>query len=142
MNPLVELRNQGHREIFYGDAFSALRSRGARVQRPLWASTGTKNPRYRDDLYVEELIGPETVNTIPLATLEAFRDHGRVRGATVLDGWPDAEQNLKRLANLGIDLNAIAETLQADGIASFAAAYSKVTAALERKRDAILSISQ
>jgi transaldolase len=125
-------------EIFHGDTFSTLRNRGARVQRPLWASTSTKNPHYRDVLYVEELIGPETVNTLPLATLEAFRDHGRVRGATVLESWPDAEQDLGKLANLGIDLNAITERLQIDGIASFAEAYGKVMAALERKRNAVV----
>ncbi len=70
---------QRFREIFYGKDFAALRERGARVQRPLWASTSTKNPAYRDVLYVEELIGKDTVNTMPLPTLQAFRDHGRVR---------------------------------------------------------------
>lgn len=126
------------REIFHGDAFSTLRKRGARVQRPLWASTSTKNPNYRDVLYVEELIGPETVNTLPLATLEAFRDHGRVRGATVQDGWADAEQELGALADLGIDLNAITERLQVDGVELFAESYSKVMAALEKKREAMI----
>jgi transaldolase len=126
------------REIFHGDAFATLRRRGARVQRPLWASTSTKNPRYRDVLYVEELIGPETVNTLPLATLEAFREHGRVRGATVLEGWADAERELGGLAGLGIDLDAIAQRLQVSGVQLFAESYSKVMAALERKREAII----
>lgn len=126
------------REIFHGDAFSTLRKRGARVQRPLWASTSTKNPNYRDVLYVEELVGPETVNTLPLATLEAFREHGRVRGAAVQDGWADAEQELGALSGLGIDLNAITERLQADGVELFAAAYSKVMTALEKKREALI----
>ena len=67
------------REIFYGEPFAALRSKGARVQRPLWGSTGTKNPAYSDVLYLEELIGPDTVNTVPPKTLAAFRDHGQVR---------------------------------------------------------------
>lgn len=124
-------------EIFHGEPFAALRKRGARVQRPLWASTSTKNPQYRDVLYVEELIGPETVNTLPLGTLEAFRDHGRVGGATVLEGWADAERELQTLTSLGIDLNAIADRLQLDGIESFAESYSKVMAALERKRESI-----
>ncbi len=128
------------REIFHGGAFSALRNRGARVQRPLWASTSTKNPRYRDVLYVEELIGPETVNTLPLATLEAFRDHGRVRGASVLDGWTEAEQEIGKLAGLGIDLNAVAERLQIDGVNSFAEAYGKVMAALQRKREGMIRV--
>ncbi len=126
------------REIFHGDAFSTLRKRGARVQRPLWASTSTKNPNYRDVLYVEELIGPETVNTLPLATLEAFRDHGRVRGATVLEDWTNAEQELGALAGLGIDLNAITERLQVDGVELFAEAYRKVMATLEKKREAMI----
>lgn len=130
------------REIFHGDAFSPMRKRGARVQRPLWASTSTKNPNYRDVLYVEELIGPETVNTLPLSTLEAFRDHGRVRGATVLEGWADAEQELRALAGLGIDLNAITARLQVNGVALFAEAYNKVMAALERKREAIIPVTR
>ena len=92
---LEEEKDRHHHEvgprIFYGDNFATLRQRGARVQRPLWASTGSKNPDYSDMLYVEELIGPDTVSTIPPATLDAFRDHGQVRGATVLDGIPNAE---------------------------------------------------
>lgn len=127
------------RDIFYGVGFSAQRKRGARVQRPLWASTGTKNPRYSDVLYVEELIGPETVNTMPLATLDAFRDHGRVRGDTVTLGLTEASQSLEALASLGIDLNAIAERLQLDGISAFASDYDRVLAAIERKRPSVAS---
>ncbi len=126
------------REIFDGPAFATLRSRGARVQKPLWASTSTKNPNYSDVLYVEELIGPDTVNTLPPATLEAFRDHGRVRGATVLEGIEQAEAAVGRLSSLGIDFSAITQRLQIDGIAAFASAYDKVVAALEKKRRAIL----
>ncbi len=124
-------------EIFHGDDFSALRGRGARVQRPLWASTSTKNPNYRDVVYVEELIGDETVNTLPPATLEAFRDHGRARGVTVTEGWAEAQQELRQLADVGIDLSAIGEQLQTDGIKSFADAYAKVVAALDRKRSTV-----
>ena len=127
------------KEIFYGDDFSSLRGRGARVQRPLWASTGTKNPNYRDVLYVEELIGPDTVNTIPPNTLAAFRDHGQVRGSTVLEAWPEAEAQLRALANLGIDLEAITSRLQIDGASSFASAYDRVLTALEKKREKILT---
>jgi len=125
---------QRFRTIFYGEDFSALRQRGARVQRPLWASTSTKNPQYRDVLYVEELIGPDTVNTLPLATLKAFRDHGSVRGNTVQESLSVAEDQLRSLSNLGIDLDAITEKLQVDGVASFASAYERVLAALEKKR--------
>jgi transaldolase len=126
-------------EIFYGAPFAALEQRGARVQRPLWASTGVKNFNYRDVLYVEELIGPDTVTTIPPATLDAFRNHGHVRGATVIEGVDQARAALFKLAELGIDLHAIAEKLQADGVAAFASDYSSVLAGLERKRQTILA---
>jgi transaldolase len=130
---------QRFREIFFSDEFSALRRRGARVQRPLWASTSTKNPQYRDVLYVEELIGPDTVNTLPLPTLKAFRDHGRVRGDTVQENLSIAEDQLRTLSNLGIDLDAITEKLQVDGVASFASAYDRVLAALEKKRGSAMN---
>jgi len=127
------------REIFYGEPFSSLRKRGARVQRPLWASTGTKNPAYSDVLYVEELIGPDTVNTLPPATLNAFRDHGRVRAATVEKGSEEAESALTRLKELRIDLDAVAEQLQVDGVAAFAASFDQLLAALGEKRKSILA---
>lgn len=126
-------------EIFHGALFAALKRRGGRVQRPLWASTGVKNPNYRDVLYVEELIGPETVNTIPPATLDAFRSHGRVRGDTVGGGVEEAHSTLSRLADLGIDLHAIAEKLQADGVAAFASGYKSVLNGLDQKRKSILT---
>lgn len=122
------------KEIFYGGDFSAMRERGCHVQRPLWASTSTKNPQYRDVLYVEELVGPDTVNTLPLPTLNAFREHGNVRGSTVEEHLAAAEDQLRKLSGLGIDLSAVAEKLQEDGIAAFASAYSRVLAALEKKR--------
>ncbi|HWE52634.1 MAG TPA: transaldolase [Bryobacteraceae bacterium] len=124
------------REIFDGDEFAALRQRGARVQRPLWASTGTKDPAYSDVLYVEELIGPDTVNTIPPDTLAAFRDHGQVRGETI-DGAAEAKQHLEALKKLGIDLDAITDKLQVDGVASFASAYDRVLEAIAKKLRAI-----
>jgi transaldolase len=122
------------REIFRGDEFAALLRHGARVQRPLWASTGTKNPAYSDVLYVEELIGPETVNTMPPNTLAAFRDHGRVRGDTVLENLAEAENQLRALSSLGIDLTTITNELQLDGVASFALAYDRVVDAIGKKR--------
>lgn len=130
---------QRFREIFYGEPFSVQRKRGARVQRPLWASTGTKNPRYSDVLYVEELIGAETVNTIPPATLDAFRDHGHVRGDTITSDLPGARESLEALAHLGIELESIAGKLQVDGISAFAADYDRVLAALEKIK---LSLSE
>ncbi|MBI4483730.1 MAG: bifunctional transaldolase/phosoglucose isomerase [Acidobacteria bacterium] len=124
-------------EIFHGEPFAALRRRGARVQRPLWASTGTKNPAYSDVLYVEELIGPETVNTVPPSTLDAFRDHGRVR-RTVTEGLEEAEAALARLAKLGVDLDAVGSKLQDEGVTSFATSFDQLMAALVQKRRAII----
>ena len=126
-------------EIFHGEGFAALRQRGARVQRPLWASTGTKNPAYSDVLYVENLIGAETVNTLPPETLNAFHDHGKVRGATVREGLAEADAALARLPSLGIDLNAVTEKLQQDGVAAFAASFDQLMAALEKKRESMTS---
>lgn len=125
------------REIFYGEAFSRLRRQGARVQRPLWASTGTKNPAYSDVFYVEGLIGPDTVNTLPPATLDAFRDHGQASRATVSESWDEAESCLAQLQELGIDLVAVTEKLQTDGVAAFTASYDQLLAALAQKRGAL-----
>ena len=125
------------REIFLGTSFEEFRSRGARLQRPLWASTGTKNPAFSDVLYVEELIGPHTINTIPPATLNAFRDHGRVQ-PTLEAGEQDAEQALARLAKLGIDLGAITENLLADGITAFTHSLDELLSSLKEKRRVLL----
>jgi transaldolase / glucose-6-phosphate isomerase len=122
-------------EIFHGEGFVSLRQRGARVQRPLWASTGTKNPAYSDVLYVENLIGAETVNTLPPDTINAFREHGRIPGATVKEGWAEADEALAKLSSLGIDLGTITEKLQVDGVAAFAASFDQLMTALEKKRD-------
>jgi transaldolase len=126
----AKLAYRRFREIFYGRAFDALRRQGARVQRPLWASTGTKDPNYSDVLYMEELIGPDTVNTVPPATLDAFRDHGRVRGATVEEDVSGAEQALSRLKDLKIDLGAITEQLQVDGVDAFKKSLDQLYATL------------
>jgi transaldolase len=125
-------------QIFHGEGFAAMRQRGARVQRPLWASTGTKNPAYSDVLYVENLIGADTVNTLPPETLNAFKDHGKVEGETVKDSLDAAAAALGRLKALGIDLGAITERLQQDGVAAFAASFDQLLAALEKKRNAII----
>jgi transaldolase len=125
------------REIFLGTPFEEFRRRGARLQRPLWASTGTKNTAYSDVLYIEQLIGPHTINTIPPATLNAFRDHGGVQ-PTLEAGAQGAEQALARLANLGIDLGAITEKLLADGITAFTHSLDELLASLKEKRSALL----
>ncbi len=121
-------------ELFGDDAFAAHAERGARVQRPLWASTSTKNPDYRDVIYVEELIGADTVNTLPAATLEAFRDHGRPR-ASLSEDPASAEQVFAGLAALGVDIDAVTEELQVEGVTAFAASFDQLLAALDAARD-------
>lgn len=120
-------------EIFHGPDFAPLRNRGARPQRVLWASTSTKNPSYRDVLYVEELIGPDTVNTLPPQTVEAFRDHGEVR-ASLEDGVDGAQRRLDRLADLGVDFSQVTEELQREGVEKFIEPFDRLLAALEEKR--------
>jgi transaldolase len=121
------------REWFNGERFRRLHARGARVQRPLWASTSTKNPAMRDVLYVESLIGPDTVNTLPLATIRAFQDHGVVR-RTLDTGVDGARATMAALAAAGIDYDAVTRTLEHDGLASFAASYDDLIAGVEEKR--------
>jgi len=125
------------KEVFSGDNWEQLKIKGARVQRPLWASTGTKNPAYSDVLYVEELIGSDTVNTMPPATLNAFRDHGRVR-PSLGTGMEEAEVSLQRLDSLGIDLDKITEQLQSDGVDSFADSFDSLLNTLKEKRQVLI----
>jgi len=125
-------------EIFSGERWQALAAQGARVQRPLWASTSTKNPRYPDTLYVEALIGPQTVDTVPPATIEAFLDHGTV-ALTLEVGLEKARAQLNRLADLGIDLEAIMQQLQDDGVAAFAQAFESLLASVGEKCTRLLA---
>jgi transaldolase/glucose-6-phosphate isomerase len=130
---------QRFREIFHGDAFAEWRKRGVRPQRVLWASTSTKNPAYRDVLYVEEMIGADTVNTLPPQTLDAFADHGEVRGATIDQDPEQAAADLAALAKVGISLDAVTEQLQVEGVASFAKSFEDLMATLDQKRKKILA---
>ncbi|MCZ6726169.1 MAG: transaldolase [Acidobacteria bacterium] len=127
-----------YREIFEGDLFSDLEARGARPQRVLWASTSTKNPAYRDVFYVEELIGPNTVNTIPPKTLEAFRDHGEGR-SSLLEELDTANQRLASFADLGFDLGVLTEELQSEGVDKFVQPFDSLLGTLTVKRDALLA---
>jgi len=127
---------QDYRTIFSGAEFRALRANGGRVQRPLWASTGTKNPSYSDLLYVEDLIGPDTVNTMPEKTLDALLDHGRCGGDTVLEGVDGARRVLADLASVGVDVETAGEKLQADGVVAFAKSYDDLLATIEARRSA------
>ncbi len=128
---------QRFREIFHGDAFADLREQGAHVQRPLWASTSTKDPSRSDVLYVESLIGAETVNTIPPDTLDAFRDHSTVTGQTVTDDLDRADAVLNRLAEVGIDLDDVTETLQERGVEKFSNPFDDLMDTLALKREEI-----
>lgn len=124
-------------QIFSGSRWQALAEKGARVQRPLWASTGSKNPAYPDTLYIDQLIGADTVNTVPPATLTAFRDHGTV-AAPLGENRDEALDQLARLAALNIDLNAITQKLQDDGVAAFAKSFATLIASVAAKRQKLL----
>jgi transaldolase len=112
--------------------FKAQQQRGAKMQRPLWASTSTKNPAYSDLLYLEELIGPNTVNTVPPNTLDAFLHHGEIRDS-ITDALDIAKYNLDRLAKIGISLDEITQQLEDEGVAAFAQSYDQLIAALKEK---------
>jgi len=126
------LAYQNFLDAFSGPRWDALVQRGARVQRPLWASTGTKNPEYSDVLYVDELIGPDTVNTVPEATLDAYLDHGAI-ARTIDTDKAGTARILQALSEAGIDLGDVAEKLEEEGLASFEASFDEVIAALVDK---------
>jgi len=134
----AKMAYQRFREIFHGEEFEDLREQGAVVQRPLWASTSTKDPSRSDVLYVETLIGEETVNTVPPATLDAFRDHGTVGDQPVAAGIDRAESILYKLGEVGIDLDDVTETLQERGVEKFVAPFDDLMETLEKKRSELL----
>ena len=129
---------QEYKRLFKSPRFKALQKNGARVQRVLWASTSTKNPKYNDVLYVETLIGPDTVNTMPPATLVAFRDHGKAR-VTIEDGVEDARKDFAQLAEVGVDLAAATRLLEDEGIVAFDKAYDQLLKGLKEKRSKIMA---
>ena len=131
----AKLAYRRYMEIFEGDIFVKQRGQGTRPQRVLWASTSAKNPSYRDVMYIEELIGPNTVNTAPPDTIEAFLDHGTVKPDSLLSGVDEAEAFVASLSTIGIDFDAITAKLQVDGVASFASAFDSLLAAIETKLD-------
>ncbi|OFW41854.1 MAG: transaldolase [Acidobacteria bacterium RIFCSPLOWO2_12_FULL_60_22] len=121
-----------YKQIISSDRWRALADRGARPQRLLWASTGTKNPNYRDVLYVEELIGPDTVNTVPPATMDAFRSHGRPR-ASLVENLDEAKETLDILGKVGISLSAVTDQLLQEGVRLFAEAFDRLLNAVDQK---------
>ncbi|MBX3651730.1 MAG: transaldolase [Burkholderiales bacterium] len=124
---LAKMAYQDYRATFSDTAFGALAKRGARPQAMLWASTGTKNPAYSDVLYIESLIGPQTVNTVPDATLAAFRDHGRAE-STLEENIDAAQKQFAALDSLGIDMDAAGEVLQAEGLKQFEDSFRQLLA--------------
>lgn len=124
--------------LFGSEQFAKLRDQGARPQRLLWASTGVKNPDYSDVMYIEELIGPDTVNTVPPKTMEAFKDHG-VAESRLLNNLAQAHKDISSLTELGISLGGITDKLEADGIQSFAESFDRLLAVLADKRKAVAS---
>ncbi|MDB4916495.1 MAG: Transaldolase [Gemmatimonadetes bacterium] len=118
---------------FAGPRWEKLSAAGARLQRPLWASTSSKNPAYRDVMYVEQLVGPNTVNTMPPATIDAFRDHGEIH-RTVDASFDAAEEVIHDLAAIGIDMTEVTDKLLKEGLASFQKSFETLTAGLEKKR--------
>ncbi len=126
-----KLTYQRYKQIFSGPRWEALAAKGAQTQRVLWASTSTKNPEYRDVMYVEELIGPDTVDTMPPATVDAFRDHGRVRNSLTED-LPGAQKVMDDLAKSGISMKEVTTKLTNDGVKLFADAFHKLLAVVEK----------
>jgi transaldolase len=122
-----------YKEIFSGPRWEALAAKGATTQRCLWASTSTKNPAYRDVMYVEELIGPETVNTMPVETIEAFQDHGVVAD-TLEQGLDEARALLDELARVGVDYDDVTDTLEREGVQKFADSFEELLDGIRAKR--------
>jgi len=132
----AKLAYQAFTRLFQSPEFEELRDHGAWVQRCLWASTGTKNPNYSDVKYVEELIGPETVNTMPEQTLRAFKEHGEVR-QSLEENVEGAQETMRRLAEIGIDMDKVTKDLELDGVKLFADSITKLNAEIEKKKEAL-----
>jgi len=127
----ARLAYQRYEKVFTSDRWRALADAGANPQRPLWASTSTKNPAYRDVMYVEELIAPGVVNTMPEATIHAFADHGEVPGDTVTGAYGDAQKVLDDLAGLGIEYDDVVATLEREGVEKFEQSWLELLRSVE-----------
>jgi transaldolase len=125
---------QEFKTIFSGPEWESLESRGATKQRPLWASTSTKNPEYKDTIYVDNLIGPETVNTMPLSTLEATMDHAEVR-PTLEEGIDEAHKLFEELKEAGVDYEEVVEVLEKEGVQKFVDSYNELIEEIEQKNN-------
>ena len=130
----AKLAYERYAQIFSGSRWEALAGAGARPQRCLWASTSTKNPEYRDVLYVEDLIGPDTVNTMPFETITAFQDHGVVRPGTLTERVEEAHQLLHDLASAGVDYDDVTDTLEREGVQKFSDSFASLLQGIDAKR--------
>lgn len=132
----AKIAYQRYKQIFSGRRWEALAAKGARVQRCLWASTSTKNPDYRDVIYVEELIGPDTVNTLPQNTLDAFRDHGKA-ALTLENGVAEAHEAIRRIEAADISFKAVTDELQTQGVRLFCDSFDKAVESIVQRREAL-----
>jgi transaldolase len=133
----AKLAYEHYEQTFSGPRWEFLAGKGATPQRCLWASTSTKNPDYRDVLYVEELVGPPTVNTMPAETIEAFHDHGEVRGDTVTEDVAAAHETFERMAKVGVDYDDVTATLELEGVQKFADSFAELLDGVRSKRGAL-----
>ncbi len=129
----AKLAYQHYLDVFGGARWAFLAGKGARPQRCLWASTSAKNPAYRDVVYVEELIGADTVNTMPLETIRAFQDHGQVDASSLTNGIAEARQVLADLADAGIDYDDVVATLEAEGVQKFSDSFAELLEGIRAK---------
>ena len=134
----AKLAYQNYEEIFSGPRWDALAAKGATPQWCLWASTSTKNPEYRDVLYIEELIGPGTVNTMPRETIEAFQDHGRV-AETLEEEIDEAKRVFERIAEVGVDYDDVTDTLEREGVQKFIDSFTELLEGIESKRQQLVT---
>lgn len=134
----AQIAYEQFKQIFGGERYMKLKANGARVQRPLWASTSTKNPAYRDVMYVETLIGPDTINTLPLETIEAFADHGIVK-RTVDANIQDAYRIIRQFESLGFSLAKVTDQVLAEGVVKFEQSFDQLLEGIEKKREALVS---
>ena len=135
----AQLAYQAYAEVFATDRWQRLADAGAHPQRPLWASTGTKNPDYKDTLYVEELIAPGTVNTMPEAVITAFEDHGETRGDTVTGSYAAAQKVMDDVAAAGVDLTEVFLALEDEGVEKFEASWAELLEGVKKSLDAAAS---
>jgi transaldolase len=134
----AKLAYQTYKEIFSGSEWDELEAAGASRQRCLWASTSTKNPEYRDVIYVEELIGADTVDTMPLETIRDFQDHGKVED-TLEQGVDEARQTLKAFADAGVDYDDVVATLEREGVEKFSDSFNELLKGVAQKRDKLVA---